>query len=164
MCVTVHVICTKKIFKSLTFTDTIILGSYASFLLGVFYDNDNLNISTFIIFMIVLGNAMVELIHNKANAYFKTRMTEKYVVNDRTINFEEIKEGNCVKVQKEKHILFDGIVEEGIVYLDESMLNGEVKLKKKIKGDFIWSGSFNKHGCAKVKVCRIGKETSSRVT
>ncbi|ELA47706.1 HAD ATPase, P-type, family IC [Vavraia culicis subsp. floridensis] len=156
----IQVLCSRRIFRgSMAFTDTIILGSHASFILGCLYDAQSLQISSLILVMVVLGKFILEIIGNKASEFLRTGLTEYYVYNNENINYEEIKDGYMIVIEQEKHILFDGIVVEGSSYVDESNLTGEMKLKEKKKNDFIYSGTYNKAGCVTVLVHKVGKET-----
>ncbi|ELQ75087.1 P-type ATPase (P-ATPase) Superfamily [Trachipleistophora hominis] len=157
----IEVLCSKRILKgSMAFTDTVILGSHASFVLGCFYDEQNLQNSSLILVMIVLGKFMLETVGNRASECLRSGVTERYMYNNKNLNYEEIKEGHVIVVEKEKHILFDGIVMEGASYVDESSLTGEIKLKEKKKGDHIHSDTYNKTGRIIVHVRRVGEETS----
>lgn len=149
-----------KIFqKALSFTDTTILGSHASFVLGCFGDSENLQISTLIFITIIFGKFVLECIGNRMNEHFKTNMTENYLLYDKNIKHEDIKEGYVVDISPEKHILFDGTVISGHSYVDESSLTGEAKLKPKSTGSKVYSGTYNKTGNISVKVEQIGRQT-----
>lgn len=76
------------------------------------------------------------------------------------INTEELKIGDIVLVKPGEKIPIDGIVIGGETDVNESMLTGESKPISKKKGDLVIGGSINFNGSIKVKVSKIGKDTT----
>ena len=83
------------------------------------------------------------------------------------IKVNEIKRVSVSTITKEDKVLVkpgekipvDGVVIEGESHLDESMLTGESKPVKKVKGDKVIGGSVNSNGLLTIKVTGSGKES-----
>ena len=73
---------------------------------------------------------------------------------------EEIQRGDLVVLGLGDQILFDSILEEGTLEVNESFITGEQDNIEKQKGDELISGSFVVAGSAKAKVRHIGEENS----
>ena len=71
----------------------------------------------------------------------------------------EISPGDIVLVKPGEKIPVDGKVIEGETHIDESMLTGESKPVKKVKGEKVIGGSVNGNGSLKVKVTSSGKDS-----
>jgi P-type Cu+ transporter len=67
--------------------------------------------------------------------------------------------GDLVRVRPAEKIATDGIVTEGISYVDESMITGESDPTKKIRGDLVIGATINSSGTFIFRVTKIGKET-----
>ncbi|MEK6951950.1 MAG: heavy metal translocating P-type ATPase [Nanoarchaeota archaeon] len=72
------------------------------------------------------------------------------------INVEDLKVGDIVLVKPGEKVPADGIVLEGEASLDESLLTGESKPISKNKDDSVISGSISVDGSLKVKIERVG--------
>ena len=68
--------------------------------------------------------------------------------------------GDQVRVRPGERIAIDGIVEEGLSSVDESMLSGESAPVKKMPGDPLTGGTINQRGSLLYRVARIGDETT----
>ncbi len=68
--------------------------------------------------------------------------------------------GDQVRVRPGERIAIDGIVEEGLSSVDESMLSGESAPVKKTPGDPLTGGTINQRGSLLYRVARIGDETT----
>ncbi|MDQ6812957.1 MAG: copper-translocating P-type ATPase, partial [Bacteroidota bacterium] len=70
-----------------------------------------------------------------------------------------LKEKDVILVKPGEKVAADGIILEGESYLNESMLTGESKAVKKIKGDKVIAGSINGNGSFKVTVSHTSKDS-----
>lgn len=75
------------------------------------------------------------------------------------VRIEELKKDDIILVKPGEKVPADGGVEEGDSYLNESMLTGESKPVRKLKGDAIIGGSINGNGSLKVRVKHTGEES-----
>ncbi|MBQ3441556.1 HAD-IC family P-type ATPase [Candidatus Saccharibacteria bacterium] len=73
---------------------------------------------------------------------------------------EEIEKGDVVVLSLGDQILYDSVMEEGILEVNESFITGEQDAVEKHQGDELISGSFVVAGTAKAKVIHIGEENS----
>ena len=73
---------------------------------------------------------------------------------------EEIKKGDIVVLSLGDQILYDSIMEEGTLEVNESFITGEQDSVEKRQGDELISGSFVVAGTAKAKVIHVGEENS----
>ena len=73
---------------------------------------------------------------------------------------EEIEKGDIVVLSLGDQILYDSIIEEGTLEVNESFITGEQDSVEKRQGDELISGSFVVAGTAKAKVIHIGEENS----
>lgn len=73
---------------------------------------------------------------------------------------ESVKLGELILVKPGSRIPLDGIVEEGSTTIDESMLTGESIPVEKSKGSEVIGGSVNYQGAVKVRVNRVGSDTT----
>jgi Cu2+-exporting ATPase len=76
------------------------------------------------------------------------------------ISTDELKIGDIVLIKPGDKIPTDGVVIDGETDVNESMLTGESKPISKNKGDKVVGGSINFNGSIKVKVSKIGKDTT----
>jgi P-type Cu2+ transporter len=75
------------------------------------------------------------------------------------VKTNSLKERDIILVKPGEKVAADGIVQEGESYLNESMLTGESKPVKKIKGDKVIAGSINGNGAIKVTVSHASKDS-----
>lgn len=73
---------------------------------------------------------------------------------------EEIEKGDLVILSLGDQILYDSIMEEGTLEVNESFITGEQDNVEKHPGDELVSGSFVVAGTAKAKVIHVGDENS----
>ena len=68
------------------------------------------------------------------------------------VDIDEIVVGDFVLLESGDRVCADGVLVEGEIYVDESMLTGETKEKLKVVNDKVFRGSVitNKHGIMKV--------------
>ncbi|MGB7441509.1 MAG: heavy metal translocating P-type ATPase [Coleofasciculaceae cyanobacterium] len=76
------------------------------------------------------------------------------------VSVDEIEAGDLVLVRPGEQIPNDGEVVDGHTDVDESFLTGESRPIPKQEGDEVVAGSVNKEGAIKVKVTRVGEETT----
>jgi Cu2+-exporting ATPase len=70
-----------------------------------------------------------------------------------------LKTADIVLIKPGEKVAADGIVLKGESYLNESMLTGESKPVKKVKGDKVIAGSINGNGSFKVTVSHAAKDS-----
>jgi Cu2+-exporting ATPase len=75
------------------------------------------------------------------------------------VKTETLKEKDIILVKPGEKVAADGIISEGESYLNESMLTGESKPVKKMKGDKVIAGSINGNGSFKVTVAHSAKDS-----
>lgn len=76
------------------------------------------------------------------------------------VSVDEIETGNLILIRPGEQIPNDGEVIEGNTEVDEAFLTGESRPIPKQVGDKVVAGSVNGEGSVKVKVTRIGEETT----
>ena len=76
------------------------------------------------------------------------------------ISPEEIQKGDIVVLSLGDQILYDSVMEEGALEVNESFITGEQDSIEKHPGDDLISGSFVVAGTAKAKVIHVGEENS----
>ena len=117
---------------------------------------------------IAIANTLISII-NEIRAYKivrKMRLVSEQkptVIRDGKsiqIPSEEIKKGDIVVLSLGDQILYDSIMEEGTLEVNESFITGEQDSVEKRQGDELISGSFVVAGTAKAKVIHIGEENS----
>jgi len=75
------------------------------------------------------------------------------------VKTDTLKQNNVVLIKPGEKVTADGIIMEGESYLNESMLTGESKPVKKVKGDKVIAGSINGNGSFKVTVSHASKDS-----
>lgn len=75
------------------------------------------------------------------------------------VKTETLKTNDIILVKPGEKVAADGIILEGESYLNESMLTGESKPVRKIKGDKVISGAINGNGSIKVTVSNAAKDS-----
>jgi len=68
------------------------------------------------------------------------------------VKTESLKANDIILIKPGEKVAADGMITEGESYLNESMLTGESKPVKKIKGDNVIAGAINGNGSLKVMV------------
>ena len=77
-----------------------------------------------------------------------------------TIDTEDIRVGDIIRIKPGERMPVDGLVTEGQTFVDESMMTGEsVPIEKKI-GDTITSATINQNGSIDYKATRVGSDTT----
>jgi Cu2+-exporting ATPase len=75
------------------------------------------------------------------------------------VTTDTLKEGDIIVIKPGEKVSADGIVADGESYINESMLTGESKPVKKVKGDKVIAGSINGNGSFKVTVSHAAKDS-----
>ena len=77
-----------------------------------------------------------------------------------TIDTEDIRVGDIVRIKPGERMPVDGLVTEGQTFVDESMMTGEsVPIEKKV-GDTITSATINQNGSIDYQASRVGSDTT----
>ena len=77
-----------------------------------------------------------------------------------TIDTEDIRVGDIVRIKPGERMPVDGLVTEGQTFVDESMMTGEsVPIEKKV-GDTITSATINQNGSIDYQATRVGSDTT----
>ncbi|KAJ3306742.1 serine/threonine protein kinase Ran1 [Kappamyces sp. JEL0829] len=79
---------------------------------------------------------------------------------EREIPVELLQVGDLVKVNRGGRFPCDGVVFEGVSYVDESMLTGESSPVYKTAGNKVYGGTISQTGTIVLKVVKIGAETT----
>ena len=75
------------------------------------------------------------------------------------VKVSELKKDDTVMVKPGEKVPVDGIVTDGVSYVDESMLTGESKPVKKEKNSNVIGGAINGNGSLNIKVVSTGKDS-----
>lgn len=75
------------------------------------------------------------------------------------VKTDTLKTNDIVLIKPGEKVTADGIISDGESYLNESMLTGESKPVKKVKGDKVIDGSINGNGSFKVTVSHAAKDS-----
>jgi len=86
-----------------------------------------------------------------------THMVMSDMIHD--VKTDTLKVNDIILVKPGEKVSADGIVLEGDSYLNESMLTGESKPVKKVKGDKVIAGAINGNGSFKVTVSHAAKDS-----
>jgi len=76
------------------------------------------------------------------------------------VSIEEIKEGEILVVENGNRVPADGVVVFGEAQINEASVTGESKPMEKIVGDAVLSSTLNESGTIKIRVTKIGKEST----
>src|SRR5690606_1679111 len=76
------------------------------------------------------------------------------------IPVEEVIAGDIVVVRPGDKVPVDGVVVEGMSYVDESMLTGESIPVEKKAGDPVIGATMNKNGMLRIQATKVGKDTA----
>ncbi len=79
---------------------------------------------------------------------------------EETVDSSAVVVGDLVLVRSGDRIPADGIIESGNSSVDESSITGEPLPQEKKPGDEVFSGTFNTHGLLRIRVSRIGGDTT----
>ncbi|HZW13358.1 MAG TPA: heavy metal translocating P-type ATPase [Noviherbaspirillum sp.] len=79
---------------------------------------------------------------------------------DTDVPIGQVKVGDIVVVRPGERVAVDGVVEEGLSHIDESLITGESLPVAKQVGDKVTGGSINAEGLLLVQTGAVGKETT----
>ncbi len=129
---------------------------------GIFFDT-----STIIISLILTGTYLQRLAEEKASVAISalTSLQPKtvHVINGNSINdvpLEQIEERDMLLIRPGERVPTDAVIIEGESSVDESMITGESIPVTKSVGDSITGGTINVTGAVRVKVVKIGEDTT----
>ena len=119
-----------------------------------------------IIALIMLGKFLEARSRGKASGAIRELMklapeTAHLMVDDREviIPVNQLKPNDHVRVKPGERVPADGVVEEGISTIDESMLTGESMPVEKASGSSVTGGSMNRNGSFIFRVTHTGDDT-----
>ena len=84
-------------------------------------------------------------------------MIMKDMVHD--VKTDSLKEKDIILVKPGEKVAADGVIIDGETYLNESLLTGESRPVKKLKGDQVIAGSMNGNGAIKITVSHAAKDS-----
>lgn len=76
------------------------------------------------------------------------------------VSVQELHNDDLVLVRPGASVPADGVIEEGTSDLNESMITGESKPVKKVRGDPVIAGTINGEGSLRVRVTATGEQTA----
>ena len=120
-----------------------------------------------IITLILLGKSLEAVSKGKTSEAIKKLMglapkTATVIQNGKEVELpiEEVEVDDIILVKPGEKIPVDGIVQEGITSIDESMLTGESIPIEKKQGDKVFAASINKNGSIRFKATKVGSDTA----
>jgi len=135
--------------------------------LGIFHGHVYLEIGAVIITLVRLGKFLESRAKGLTSEAIKKLLslkpkTANQLVDGKEVEVQvdEISVGNILVVRPGEKIPVDGIVTEGVTFVDESMLTGESLPVEKKTGDGVIGSTLNKMGMIKMEATRVGKETA----
>lgn len=78
---------------------------------------------------------------------------------EQTIPIKAVQEGDILLVKPGDKIPVDGVVSEGVSFVDESMITGEPVPVEKITGTHVFAGTINQKGSFRFMAEKVGSET-----
>ena len=79
---------------------------------------------------------------------------------DTDVGIDQVRVGDIIVVRPGERVAVDGIVQEGMSHIDESLITGESLPVAKQAGDKVTGGSINAEGLLLVRTDAIGAETT----
>ncbi len=129
---------------------------------GIFFDT-----STIIISLILTGTYMQRLAEEKASvavsALTSLQPKTAHVISGNSVNdvpLEQVEERDVLLIRPGERVPTDAVIIDGESSVDESMITGESMPVTKRVGDSITGGTINVTGAVRVKVVRIGDDTT----
>ena len=160
--------------KSATMDSLIALGTSAAYGFSVltlffpelFGKDLYFDTSAIIITFILLGKWLESIVKGKASEAIKKLIglqpRTAHVLkegNEQEVSVDDVKVGDVLVIRPGERIPLDGVVEEGVSSVDESMVTGESMPVGKKTGEVVIGATINQHGLLKVRVTRVGKDT-----
>jgi len=121
-----------------------------------------------ILSFVLLGKFLEERAKNKTGSAIKGLMglqpkTARVLVQggstEKEVPVSMLQVGDLVLVRPGERIPVDGVVDEGLSYVDESMISGEPVPVEKQPGDKVLSGTINQRGSLTIKASQVGSGT-----
>ena len=78
---------------------------------------------------------------------------------EKEVPVAQLQTGDLIVVRPGERIPVDGVVNEGLSYVDESMISGEPLPVEKKYGDKVLAGTINQHGSLTIKASQVGSGT-----
>ncbi len=78
---------------------------------------------------------------------------------ERTVNIALVRVGDDIRVHPGERIAVDGVVADGVSYVDESMLTGEAAAVRKEAGAEVYAGTINQKGAFRMTARKVGDDT-----
>ncbi|MEK9131369.1 MAG: heavy metal translocating P-type ATPase [Patescibacteria group bacterium] len=100
------------------------------------------------------GDAIEKLLNLQA----KTALVVRDGV-ETEISINEVKHGDLIVIKPGARIPVDGVVTDGVSFVDESMVTGEIMPTQRKIGDTVVAGTINTTGSFTFKATKIGSET-----
>ncbi|MEK7575428.1 MAG: heavy metal translocating P-type ATPase [Patescibacteria group bacterium] len=92
------------------------------------------------------------------NLQTKTALVVRYGV-ETEVPINDVKHGDFIVIKPGSRIPVDGVVTEGMSFVDESMVTGEIMPTQRKLGDTVVAGTINTTGSFTFKAIKIGSET-----
>ena len=123
--------------------------------------------STLIIALILTGTYMQRLMEvrasNTIDKLLELQPKKAHLVNGNRITdiaIDSVKPGDTLLVRPGERIPADSVVVQGSSSVDESMITGESMPVQKEPGDIVIGGTINTTGALKIKVQKVGDDTT----
>ncbi len=100
------------------------------------------------------GDAIEKLLNLQAKTALVVRDGKEVV-----IPVNDVKHGDLVIIKPGAKIPVDGLITEGVSFIDESMVTGEPMPVQKRTGDSVVAGTINTNGSFTFKATKVGSET-----
>lgn len=120
-----------------------------------------------VVTLVMLGKYMEAISKGKTSEAIKKLMNlapKTAIITEDGKEYEipigKVQPGHIVLVRPGTSVPVDGIVTEGISWVDESMLTGESMPLEKQKGDRVTGGSINGEGLIAFEATRVGADTT----
>lgn len=123
--------------------------------------------SAMIVVFIMIGRMLEERAKGNTSEAIKKLMglapktamvvTESGELRETLIDY--IKEGSVIAVRPGEKVPVDGVVMNGMSFVDESMLSGEPMSVEKTEGSEVFAGTINQKGAFQMKATKVGSAT-----
>lgn len=100
------------------------------------------------------GDAIAKLLNLQAKTALVIRDSQEV-----EIDIDQVVHDEIIIIKPGAKIPVDGVITEGLSYLDESMVTGEPMPVKKSTGDFVVAGTINTSSSFIFKATKVGSET-----
>ncbi|MBI3013586.1 MAG: heavy metal translocating P-type ATPase [Candidatus Tectomicrobia bacterium] len=146
-----------------------LLGGAIGLVHPLFPSPDFFGVAVFVTAYHLLGNYASLLVRTRSSQAVKKLLSLQpptaRVVRDGSevdLPIEEVRRGDRVRIRPGEQIPVDGVVEEGISAVDESLVTGESIPREKLPGQEVIGGSVNHSGTLLVRVSKVGEESFLR--